>query len=120
MSLTTDSDRFAPMPNPPYYAVIFSSAASDQQQGYAEMGNKMVELALQQPECIGLESTRDAQGFGITVSYWKSEKGIMDWKAQVQHTAAQRAGMSTWYEHYRLRVAKVERHYSGPEGRPTL
>ena len=28
-----------------------------------------------------------------------------------------RSGKRLWYEHYELRVAKVERAYSGPEGR---
>jgi hypothetical protein len=30
---------------------------------------------------------------------------------------AQRLGKERWYSHYELRVAKVERAYSGPEGR---
>ena len=31
--------------------------------------------------------------------------------------AAQKQGMERWYDHYELRVAKVERAYSGPMGR---
>jgi len=30
---------------------------------------------------------------------------------------AQKLGRTRWYEYYTLRVAKVERHYDGPEGR---
>ena len=37
--------RFAPLPEPPYYAVIFANQASDQPEGYAEMAAKMQELA---------------------------------------------------------------------------
>ncbi len=84
------------------------------------MGEKMFELALKQPGCFGAESTRDTEGVGITVSYWKDEQSISQWKANVQHLAAQRSGMERWYEHYELRVAMVERAYSGPKGRPEL
>jgi len=30
---------------------------------------------------------------------------------------AQRLGKERWYSHYKLRIAKVERAYSGPDGR---
>ncbi|MBT2130405.1 antibiotic biosynthesis monooxygenase family protein [Aliiroseovarius lamellibrachiae] len=54
---------------------------------------------------------------GITVSYWKDEASIAAWKAQAKHLVAQKMGIEQWYAHYELRVAKVERAYSGPEGR---
>ena len=56
-------------------------------------------------------------GQGITVSYWDSEAAIVAWKKVVAHAAGQKLGRERWYKHYRLRVAKVERAYSGPEGR---
>jgi len=77
----------------------------------------MATLALQQEGCLGAESTRDQSGLGITVSYWDNEKSISNWKANLQHAAAQRSGIARWYSHYELRVAKVERAYSGPESR---
>jgi len=111
------SDRFTDTPSPPYYAVIFTNQLSNDTEGYEQMGARMFELANAQPGCFGAESTRDAAGVGITVSYWKDEASITEWKAQVQHLAAQRLGMERWYEHYELRVARVERAYSGPQGR---
>jgi len=113
-------ERFSKTPKPPYYAVIFTNQLSDDDQGYEQMGKTMFELASQQPGCYGAESTRDLDGVGITVSYWKDEKSIADWKAQAQHLFAQKKGMKQWYEHYELRVAKVERAYSGPVGRDDL
>ena len=59
----------APTPNPPYYAVIFTSFKSNMDEGYTEMALKMAQLAQQQPGYLGHESARD--GIGITVSYWK-------------------------------------------------
>lgn len=110
-------DRFAPLPEPPYYAVIFTNQRAGGDAGYGAMADKMVELAQQQPGYIGVESTRDETGLGITVSYWKDEAALLNWKRLAEHALAQKLGKERWYQHYRLRVAKVERHYDGPEGR---
>jgi len=111
------NDRFAPLPAPPYYAVIFTNQLANDPVGYAQMADKMVELAKGQPGYLGVESTRDAEGLGITVSYWRDEAALVNWKAQVEHLAAQELGKTRWYENYTLRVARVERSYQGPAGR---
>ena len=103
--------EFAGTPPPPYYAVIFTSRRADDGEGYAEMAERMVELARAQPGFLGVESVRGADGFGITVSYWASAEAIASWKANVEHLAAQRLGRERWYERYELRVARVERAY---------
>jgi heme-degrading monooxygenase HmoA len=103
---------FATLPEPPYYAVIFSSLRT--QTGadeYAHMAERMVELAQQQPDYLGAESTRGADGFGITVSYWASLEAIAHWRADAEHRVAQETGKAQWYEHYELRVALVEKAY---------
>ena len=102
---------FATTPEPPYYAVIFSSQRTDGDFGYAEMASRMVELASQQAGFLGAESARDSSGFGITVSYWTSEAAIKGWKANIEHLAAQRQGRENWYEQFKVRVSKVERDY---------
>jgi heme-degrading monooxygenase HmoA len=71
----------------------------------------MVELASRQPGFLGVESVRGADGFGITVSYWSNTEAIARWKEHVDHLAAQEMGKATWYAHYQIRVAKVERAY---------
>lgn len=101
----------ATMPEPPYYAVIFSSQRSTGDVGYGAMADRMVSLASQQPGFLGVESARGSDGFGITVSYWTSTDAIAQWKANIDHLAAQDLGRKIWYEHYELRVAKVERAY---------
>jgi heme-degrading monooxygenase HmoA len=98
----------------PYYAVIFSSQRREGDQGYARMADKMAEMATQQPGYLGMESSRDADGFGITVSYWRDAESVRAWKQVAEHLGAQALGKSLWYEHYELRVAKVERAYDGP------
>lgn len=102
---------FAPTPQPPYYAAIFTSQRTAGDQGYGAMADRMLELAGQQPGYLGAESVRDAQGFGITVSYWTSEAAIRDWKQHAEHQVAQAQGHTRWYQHFELRIAKVERAY---------
>jgi heme-degrading monooxygenase HmoA len=108
---------FAETPEPPYYAVIFTSRRTDGDHGYEVMAQAMFALAREQPGCLGAESVRDADGLGITVSYFTDEPSIRAWQENARHLAAQRLGKERWYEHYELRVAKVERAYTGPEGR---
>ena len=100
-----------------YYAVIFSSRLVENAEGYAEMAGRMEELARQQPGFLGIESAREADGFGITVSYWESEAAIAAWKQHMDHQEAQRLGQEKWYESYQLRIARVERGYKSQ--RPT-
>jgi heme-degrading monooxygenase HmoA len=77
----------------------------------------MGDLAKEMPGYLGIESVRGPDGAGITVSYWTSEEAIANWKRHAEHQRAQHRGRIAWYQHYELRVAKVERAYSGPEGR---
>ena len=113
--MSRDDPRFAKTPSPPYYAVIFASThRTDAAPGYGKTAERMVELARQQPGYLGVESTRGADGFGITVSYWESEEAIRGWKQQLDHAEARRQGRESWYAHYELRVAKVERAYGKP------
>ncbi|WP_127112242.1 antibiotic biosynthesis monooxygenase family protein [Shimia sediminis] len=109
--------RFAPLPDPPYYAVIFTAQRTEGDHGYGAMADQMVTLAESQPGYLGVETTRDEAGLGITVSYWQDEASLIAWKAVAQHLLAQKLGKTRWYEHYTLRVARVERAYDGPEGR---
>ena len=108
---------FASTPEPPYYAVVFASQRTPVDAGYERMAARMEALAVTQPGYLGIESVRDTQGFGITVSYWSSEDAILSWKSDVEHVAAQELGRSVWYADYRLKVARVERAYGGPDGR---
>jgi heme-degrading monooxygenase HmoA len=101
--------RFAQTPEPPYYAVIFTSTRTPDDQGYAAMAEKMLELAASQPGFLGVESAREE--LGITVGYWTDPESISRWKADLAHREAQRLGRETWYSGYRVRISKVERDY---------
>ena len=104
--------KLATTPQPPYYAVIFSSVRTEQDdQGYAAAADRMVQLASEQPGYLGVDSVRGATGVGITVSYWSSEAAIAAWRRHAEHTVVREQGRKSWYVEYELRVAKVERAY---------
>lgn len=97
----------AKTPDPPYYAVIFTSYLTDETGGYAEMADEMEKLAREQKGFLGIESARD--GIGITVSYWKDSDSIRNWRENAAHLAAQKKGYEKWYKSFATRVCKVER-----------
>jgi putative acetyltransferase len=109
---------FAATPEPPYYAVIFTTQRGEDTRGYEPMAERMIRLAASQPGFLGVESVRGTDGFGITVSYWATEQAIAVWKAHWEHQAAQEAGKRVWYPHYEVRVAKVERAYGKTSFQP--
>ncbi|WP_296764601.1 antibiotic biosynthesis monooxygenase [Sediminimonas sp.] len=110
--------EIAPLPEPPYFAVIFTSQRHAREgDGYDAMATTMVELAAAQAGFLGMESARGPDGLGITVSYWNSEAAITAWKDNARHRVAQRLGKAGWYDRYCLRIARVERQYEGPAGR---
>lgn len=100
----------ATTPKAPYYAVIFTSVRTEgDQDNYAAMADKMVQLAAEQPGFLGFESARE--GVGITVSYWQDLASIKQWKANTEHLLAQKLGREKWYRSIKTRIAKVERDY---------
>lgn len=108
----TETAGFANTPEPPYYAVIFSSRRSAQDPiGYAEAAQRMLDLAATQPGYLGLETARDPEGLGLTVSYWTDQAAIAAWKHQAEHTEIRERGRREWYQHFEVRVARVERAY---------
>jgi heme-degrading monooxygenase HmoA len=104
-------EPIARTPAPPYYAVVFTSRRTADDEGYADMAREMEELAARQPGFLGTESVRAPEGVGITVSYWTSADAVRAWKTHAEHRVAQRLGREKWYAAYRIRVCRVERDY---------
>lgn len=100
--------KIANTPQPPYYAVIFTSQRTEGDNGYAEAAKHILELARQQPGFLGYEGAR--QDIGVSVSYWESLDAIRAWKAHPEHRKVQEME-AVWYGESRIRVCKVERDY---------
>ena len=98
----------AATPDPPYYAVIFSSRPTGESVAeYDAVAALMLKLASEQPGYLGVETA--SSDIGITVSYWRDEASIRNWRQHLEHTVARERGRSEWYSEYTLRVALVER-----------
>jgi heme-degrading monooxygenase HmoA len=95
-------------PDPPYYAVIFTSVRTPGDHGYAAAAKEMLALASQQPGFLGFDTAR--QEIGLTVSYWRTLEAIRAWKENPAHREVQ-AQAKAWYATFRVRVCRVEREY---------
>ncbi len=105
-------DGLARTPEPPYYAVVFTSRRTPEDDaGYAKMSEEIEALVKRQPGYLGMESVRGEDRVGITVAYFTDPESIRAWKQQEDHRIAQRLGREKWYQAYSIRVCKVERAY---------
>ena len=91
----------------PYYAVIFTTLLTKNLADYEKTAIRMEKLAELQEGFLGIESARNE--VGITVSYWNSLEAITQWKYNIEHTEVRKR--EQWYEHYQLRICKVEKDY---------
>ncbi len=109
-TVAKEKRMMAKTPKPPYYAVIFTSIRTADDEGYNDMSERMIALAQKQEGFLGVESAREK--VGITVSYWRDLAAISKWKAHAEHQLAQKKGQSNWYASYQVRIALVERDYA--------
>ena len=99
-------------PEPPYYAVIFTSTRSDINEGYDEMNRITEEQAGTYDGYLGNEYFRNSDGFGIHVSYWRDLEAIDAWRKAELHQKAKELGKLKWYKEYKVRICRVD-HDSG-------
>ncbi len=113
-----ENSAISKTPEPPYYAVIFTSTRTEWDRGYGKMAEKMnsASRTLNKLLVCRIQAWKPPAAVNrrlecITVSYWKSLEDIARWKADTEHQIAQQTGKNTWYRDYRVRIAKVERDY---------
>ena len=99
-------------PKPPYYAVVFTSINADvDHTEHVAMSARMLELASKYDGFFGIELSRNNDGSGVSVSYWRDMDTIMKWARDPEHIIAKRKGREIWYSRYMIRICKVEREY---------
>ena len=96
------------------YVVIFTAEIAGLDAEYAELAQRMRDLALKEYGCKAFNSCAQ-EGREIAVSYWESEAQIKAWREQSEHQLAQDKGRSRWYRSYSVQVAKVTRQYACAE-----
>lgn len=101
----------ATLPKGSVSVIFVAQRTADDDDGYAAAATAMAELATCQPGYLGIDSVRDTDGMGITVSYWASDADARAWRDQPDHAAIRDAGRDRWYSGYSLHVAEVTRSY---------
>lgn len=103
-------------PKPPYYAVVFTSVNAEiDHTEHSAMSERMLELAAGYEGFLGIEASRNDDGTGVAVSYWRDLDTIREWGRDPEHLVAKENGREMWYDHYMIRIAKVERAYGRPD-----
>lgn len=94
-------------PELPYYASVFNYTLGEDLEGYAEMDEITLKLAMEMEGFLGYESHK-SNGRGSFISYWKDLDAIDAWRKNSTHLAAKREGMKRWYSYYHAMIMKVE------------
>lgn len=103
-------------PEAPYYAVIFTAIDADTDHSeHRDMTMRMLELADGYDGYLGIESARNSDGSSVAVSYWRDRESIRQWARDPEHLVAKEKGRTVWYDHYMIRIARVEEAYGRPE-----
>ncbi|GGB28827.1 hypothetical protein GCM10011380_18020 [Sphingomonas metalli] len=98
-------------------AVIFRSQRNGTDPaGYAAAAAAMEVRAAAMPGYRGIESVRDAEGVGITISWWADEAAAIAWRDDPAHAAVRERGRALWYDRYEVTVAQVTRGYRWVRG----
>jgi heme-degrading monooxygenase HmoA len=95
-------------------AVIFEVfPAPGQKDAYLAMAAEMRPLVEQIDGFVSVErfESLTTPGKLLSVSFFRDEEALANWRRLTRHRAAQTAGRETMFSDYRLRVAHVLRDY---------
>lgn len=95
-------------------AVLFEAqAASAHQARYLQLAAELKPLLADIDGFIDIERFQSltTEGRILSLSWWRDEEAIRQWKQNVFHQAAQAEGRETIFAGYRIRVAQVIREY---------
>ncbi len=99
-------------------AVIFEVIPhADKKQAYLDMAAEMKPLVEQIDGFLSVERFQSLTNPEklLSVSFFRDEAALNEWRQLTQHRKAQRAGRNNYFKDYRLRVAQVLRDYGMDE-----
>ena len=94
-----------------YYVVIFTTIRTAGDNGYDAMNEETFRLVETQSGYLGSESFSNSEGKNVTIIKFKTLEDIQKWNNNSVHKRAQELGREKWYQHYNLKICKVEREY---------
>jgi heme-degrading monooxygenase HmoA len=83
---------------------------------YADVAQRMNDLATQMPGYVEHKSFRADDGERVTIVTFADHTSHDAWRNHPEHRAAQRAGRERFYSEYSLTVAEVHHHSEFPTG----
>src|SRR5262245_30922452 len=95
-------------------AVIFEGIAQDdRKEAYLEVAARLRPLLENIDGFISIERFQSltTPGKVLSLSFWRDEEAVRQWRNLPSHREAQRAGRQSIFQDYRLRVAHVLRDY---------
>lgn len=99
-------------------AVIFEVfPKSDKRDAYLSMAADMRKLVDEIDGFISVErfESLTTPGKLLSLSFWRDEAALDEWRRLTQHRGAQKAGREVMFDDYRLRIASVIRDYGMTE-----
>ncbi len=111
MKLTLNANAMSTYPHGTIAVIFMSQRTGNDDAGYQSAAAAMEMLAKAQNGYCGIDSVRNADGLGITVSYWQNDDAAIAWRDHPEHAAIRDAGRDRWYSSYSLHVANIERSY---------
>ena len=95
-------------------AVIFEvQPAEGRRQAYLDIAAELRALLDEIDGFISIErfESLSTPGKVLSLSFWRDEESVRQWRVREEHRAAQRAGRGGVFQDYRLRIATVTRDY---------
>ncbi|MEE9954475.1 antibiotic biosynthesis monooxygenase [Enterobacter quasihormaechei] len=100
-------------------AVIFEAKAAPAHQArYLQLAAELKPLLADVDGFIDIERFQSltTDGKTLSLSWWRDEEAIRNWKQNVFHQAARAEGRESIFSFYRIRVAQLVREYSSESG----
>jgi heme-degrading monooxygenase HmoA len=95
-------------------AVIFEGIARDaQKDAYLDAAARLRPLLADVDGFLSIERFQSLTTPGkiLSLSFWRDHEAVRQWRNLEQHRDVQRAGRSSIFDDYRIRVAEVVRDY---------
>ena len=96
-------------------AVIFEVKPKEEgKEEYLQIAAKLRNFLEDREGFISIERFQSLteEGKILSLSFWKSEEAIQNWRNLLEHRSAQKKGKKSLFYSYRIRVAQVVRDYT--------
>ncbi len=76
---------------------------------YGALSDRMVELARTMPGYVSSKDFLAGDGERVTIVEFADEEGLLTWRTNPEHIAAQKLARQKYYSEYRIQVCTLDR-----------